>query len=177
MAGAVRSGDRTPRPTRLPARPARATGSAGRVKQSCDATTPRRGHVEFLSTCSLSFAVGRATKGVVALSRGASSCEGTSGRRGCAAIEAVRDRAHGQAKRREPSGSVARGLALHATTCAPHSLTVAMHSGRLRWRPARCHQARPVRQARDAPERTPDTRRVVAPDASNGARGGSTRAV
>jgi hypothetical protein len=177
VAGEERSGDRARRPTRWPARPMRATGSAGRVTQSCDATTPRRGHVEFLSTCSLSFAVGWTTKGVVALSKGASSCEGTSGRRGRAAIEAARERAHRHAKRRETSGSVAQGLALHSTMCAPHSPTLAMHSGGSRWRPARCRRRRPVQPGRDAPARTPDTRRAVAPDASSSAKDCSQRAV
>ena len=57
----MRSGARTRRPTRWRARPTYAKEGAKLLTQSSDETTRRRGHVEFVSTCSLSFAVRRTT--------------------------------------------------------------------------------------------------------------------
>ena len=144
------------------------------------ATQPRDDVVTSSSSRhALSSAVGRTTRGVAALSRGASSDEGTSENSAPVAIEAAREGARRQTTRPASSGSVATGLAMRSARSLPWHTAPRQRSA---WRrPARRRRRRPVPLARVAPERTPertpDTRRAVAPHASNGATDCSQRAV
>ncbi len=77
--GVALSPDRSQRRTLRRARRNRAKAGGEPVFQLCDATTRRRGHVDFVSTWSLSWLMGKRRTGVVAFSRRASSGEDTSG--------------------------------------------------------------------------------------------------